>query len=77
MNEEYYTREESKRAARRAEGSQDKDSKQRAHADKLKNEASASESYRKKLRHKRKDNNLNKEEAKKLKKMKTQGRKKI
>ena len=77
MNEEYYAREESKRAARRAEGSQDKDSKQRAHADKLKNEASASESYRKKLRHKRKDNNLNKEEAKKLKKMKTQGRKKI
>ena len=55
MNEEYYTREESKRAARRAEGSQDKDPKQRAHADKLKNEASASESYRKKLRHKRKD----------------------
>ena len=77
MNEEYYTREESKRAARRAEGSQDKDPKQRVHADKLKNEASASESYRKKLRHKRKDNNLNKEEAKKLKKMKTQGRKKI
>ena len=77
MNEEYYAREESKRAARRAEGSQDKDPKQRAHADKLKNEASASESYRKKLRHKRKDNNLNKEEAKKLKKMKTQGRKKI
>ena len=77
MNEEYYTREESKRAARRAEGSQDKDPKQRAHADKLKNEASASESYRKKLRHKRKDNNLTKEEAKKLKKMKTQGRKKI
>ncbi len=77
MNEEYYTREESKRAARRAEGSQDKDPKQRVHADKLKNEASASESYRKKLRHKRKDNNLTKEEAKKLKKMKTQGRKKI
>ena len=77
MNEEYYTKEESKRAARRAEGSQDKDPKQRAHADKLKNEASASESYRKKLRHKRKDNNLTKEEAKKLKKMKTQGRKKI
>ena len=77
MNEEYYAREESKRAARRAEGSQDKDPKQRAHADKLKNEASASESYRKKLRHKRKDNNLTKEEAKKLKKMKTQGRKKI
>ena len=77
MNEEYYAREESKRAARRAEGSQDKDPKQRVHADNLKNEASASESYRKKLRHKRKDNNLNKEEAKKLKKMKTQGRKKI
>ena len=77
MNEEYYTREESKRAARRAEGSQDKDPKQRVHADNLKNEASASESYRKKLRHKRKDNNLTKEEAKKLKKMKTQGRKKI
>ncbi|MDD3416939.1 MAG: NlpC/P60 family protein [Lachnospiraceae bacterium] len=77
MNEEYYAREESKRAARRAEESQDKDPKQRAHADKLKNEASASESYRKKLRHKRKDNNLTKEEAKKLKKMKTQGRKKI
>ena len=38
MNEEYYTREESKRAARRAEEKKDKESKQRAHENKKKNE---------------------------------------
>lgn len=65
MNEEKYT------------GKQAKESAQKNHGSKLKNEASASKSYRKKLHYGKKDNSLTPEEAKKLNKMKKQGRKKI
>ena len=47
------------------------------HGNKLKNETSAGESYRKKLRYGKKDNSLTVEEKNKLQKMKKQGRKKI
>ena len=46
-------------------------------AAKLMNEASAAEGYRKKLRHGKKDNRVTKAEARKDKKLKAQGRKKI
>ena len=46
-------------------------------ASKLKNEASARKSYRKKLRYGKKDNTLALEDARKLRRMKKQGRKKI
>lgn len=46
-------------------------------ASKLKNEASARKSYRKKLRYGKKDNTLTVEDARKLRRMKKQGRKKI
>lgn len=65
MNEEKYT------------GKQAKEPAHKNHGSKLKNEASASKSYRKKLHYGKKDNSLTTEEAKKLNKMKKQGRKKI
>jgi cell wall-associated NlpC family hydrolase len=46
-------------------------------ASKLKSEASARKSYRKKLRYGKKDNTLTVEDARKLRRMKKQGRKKI
>lgn len=46
-------------------------------ASKLKNEASARKSYQKKLRYGKKDNTLTVEDARKLRRMKKQGRKKI
>jgi cell wall-associated NlpC family hydrolase len=50
--------------------------KQPSSGDKLKNEASAGEAMRKKLRHGKKDNSLTKEEAVKKRKLQKQGRKK-
>ena len=47
------------------------------HGSKLKNETSANKSYREKLRYGKKDNSLTVDEAKKLRKMKKQGRRKI
>ena len=74
MDEELYTR-EAKKSSRRVEP--ENQTKQKRHSDKLKNEASAGESYRKKLRHGKKDNTLSKAEQKQLARRKRQGRKKI
>ena len=49
----------------------------KGHAKKLMNENSAAESYRKKLRHGKADTRMTKDEAKALKKQRTQGRRKI
>ena len=76
MDEELYTRDSKKKsAAKRVEP--ENTAKRRSMADKLKNEDSARESYQKKLRHGKKDNRMSKDEAKKLKRQRYQGRKKI
>ena len=49
----------------------------KVHSDKLKNESAATESCRKKLRNGKKDNRITKDEARKLKRQRVQGRKKI
>lgn len=74
MNEEIYTRDAPKKSSRRMEP--ENETKQKSHSDKLKNETSAADSYRKKLRYGKKDNSLNKEEAKKNAKLIKQRRKK-
>ena len=74
MDEELYTG-EAKKSSRRVEP--ENQTKQKRHSDKLKNEASAGESYRKKLRHGKKDNTLSKAEQKQVARRKRQGRKKI
>ena len=51
--------------------------KQKTLGDKLKNETSSGEAMRKKLRHGKADNTLTREEAKKLQKVKKQGRRKM
>lgn len=51
--------------------------KQKTLGDKLKNETSSGEAVRKKLRHGKADNTLTREEAKKLQKVKKQGRRKM
>ena len=74
MNEEMYTRASPKEKAPQA----DTNSKRvDGHGDKLKNESSAKKSYHDKLRTGKKDNRLTKEEAKKKRKLRKQGRKKI
>ena len=65
MNEKKYTGNYAKKPTSKEEAS------------KLKNEASARKSYRKKLRYGKKDNTLTVEDARKLRRMKKQGRKKI
>jgi len=80
MDEEIYTRESSKESShkngsRRVEP--ENVTSEKAHSDKLKNETTAGESYRKKLRHGKKDNRMTKEEAKKARQRKKQGRAKI
>ena len=77
MNEEKYTRDAKKESSRKKRVEPENKTRKKSHADKLKNETSAGESYRKKLRYGKKDNALTVEEAKKLRKMKKQGRKKI
>lgn len=74
MDEEMYTR-QAKPSKRRVEP--ENQTKQKAHGDKLKNETSAADSYRKKLRHGKKDNSLTSEEIKKKARLRKQGRKKI
>lgn len=74
MDEEMYTR-QAKPSKRRVEP--ENQTKQKAHGDKLKNETSAADSYRKKLRHGKKDNSLTSEELKKKARLRKQGRKKI
>ena len=77
MNEEKYTRDAKKESSRKKRVEPENKTRKKSHADKLKNETSAGESSRKKLRYGKKDNALTVEEAKKLRKMKKQGRKKI
>lgn len=77
MNEEKYTREKVEKSAKTKRVEPENKTTQKKHADKLKNETSAGESYRKKLRYGKKDNSLTKEEEKKLRRIKKQGRKRI
>ena len=65
MNEKKYTSNYAKKSTSKEKAS------------KLKSEASARKSYRKKLRYGKKDNTLTVEDARKLRRMKKQGRKKI
>lgn len=69
MNEEVLTREAPKESSQKEHP--------KIHAEKLKNEDSAAEAYRKKLRTGKKDNRMTKEEARKSAKLKKQSRKKI
>ncbi len=77
MNEEKYTREKVEKSAKNKRVEPENKTTQKKHADKLKNETSAGESYRRKLRYGKKDTRLTPEEEKKLRKMKKQGRKRI
>ena len=77
MNEEKYTRDKPKKSANKRRVEPENKTTEKRHGNKLKNETSAGESYRKKLRYGKKDNSLTLEEKKKLQKMKNQGRKKI
>lgn len=77
MNEEKYTREKVEKSAKNKRVEPENKTTQKKHADKLKNETSAGESYRKKLRYGKKDTRLTPEEEKKLRKIKKQGRKRI
>ena len=77
MNEEKYTGDAKKESARKKRVEPENKTAKKAHAEKLKNQASAGESYRKKLRHGRKDNSRTPDEEKKLRKMKKKNRKKI
>ena len=77
MNEEKYTREKVEKSAKNKRVEPENKTIQKKHADKLKNETSAGESYRKKLRYGKKDTRLTPEEEKKLRKIKKQGRKRV
>lgn len=75
MDEELFTRDSKKKSAgRRVEP--ENTTRSKSIGDKLKNEDSAKQSYRRKLRHGKKDNRMSKDEAKKLKRQRYQGRKK-
>lgn len=75
MDEALYTRDAPKKPAQK-KAEQERRKKQRTMGDKLKNETTAADNYRKKLRHGKADNRLIKEEVKKAKRLKKQGRKK-
>lgn len=76
MDEEKFTREKkSARSNRKTSGRTG--TTQKSMGDKLKNETTSGEAMRKKLRHGRADNTLTKEDAKNIRKVKRQGRKKI
>ena len=62
MDEEMFTREPSKKSSGFSE-IPEREMHGGSHSEKLMNETSAGESYRKKLRHGKKDNRLTKEEA--------------
>ena len=51
MNEEKYTRDAKKESSRKKRVEPENKTRKKSHADKLKNETSAGESYRKKLRY--------------------------
>lgn len=69
MDEGMFTREAPKESSQKE--------KPRVHAEKLKNEDSAAESYRKKIRTGKKDNRVTKSEAKEAARLKKQGRRRI
>lgn len=75
MDEELFTRDSPKKSTRRRVEPENT-TKEKSMGDKLKNETSAADSYRKKLRHGKADNRMTAEEAKRLKKQRKQGRKK-
>ena len=76
MDEEKFTREKkSARSNRKTSGRTG--TAQKSMGDKLKNETTSGEAMRKKLRHGKADNTLTKEDAKNIRKVKRQGRKKI
>ena len=77
MNEEKYTRNPVKKSPKRREKKDEGRTAEKKHGSKLKNETSANKSYREKLRYGKKDNSLTVDEAKKLRKMTKQGRRKI
>ena len=66
MNEEKYTRDKPKKSANKRRVEPENKTTEKRHGNKLKNETSAGESYRKKLRYGKKDNSLTLEEKKKL-----------
>ena len=73
MNEEKYTRDQPKKSTNTKRVEPENKTTEKRYGTKLKNETSAGESYRKKLRYEKKDNSLTLEEKKKLQKMKKQG----
>ena len=75
MDEELFTRDSPKKSTRRRVEPENT-TKEKSMGDKLKNETSAADRYRKKLRHGKADNRMTAEEAKRLKKQRKQGRKK-
>ena len=76
MDEEKFTREKkSARSNRKTSGRTG--TTQKSMGDKLKNETTSGEAMRKKLRHGKADNIVSKEDAKNIRKVKRQGRKKI
>lgn len=76
MNEEKYTRNSAKKSTRKKKVNQDIHAG-KSHGEKLKNDSSAARSYRDKIRYGKKDNSLSVSEAKELRSMKKQGRRRI
>ena len=76
MNEEKYTRNSAKKSTRKKKVNQDIHAG-KSHGEKLRNDSSAARSYRDKIRYGKKDNSLSVSEAKELRSMKKQGRRRI
>ena len=76
MNEEKYTRNSAKKSTRKKKVNPDIHAG-KSHGEKLKNDSSAARSYRGKIRYGKKDNSLSVSEAKELRSMKKQGRRRI
>lgn len=76
MNEEKYTRDSAKKSTRKKKVNPDIHAG-KSHGEKLKNDSSAARSYRDKIRYGKKDNSLSVSEAKELRSMKKQGRRRI
>ena len=76
MNEEKYTRNSAKKSTRKKKVNPDIHAG-KSHGEKLKNDSSAARSYRDKIRYGKKDNSLSVSEAKELRSMKKQGRRRI
>lgn len=76
MNEEKYTRNSAKKSTQKKKVNPDIHAG-KSHGEKLKNDSSAARSYRDKIRYGKKDNSLSVSEAKELRSMKKQGRRRI